>query len=90
MCEKMTTLDKNGTCELVDLPLGKQHVGCKRVYTIKYKTYGSIDRYKTRLVAKTYTQTYEIDYQETFALVAKMNSIRVLLSVVANKGWLLW
>lgn len=49
-----------------------------------------MDRYKTRLVAKTYTQTYGINYQETFAPVAKMNSIRVLLSVAANRNWSLW
>ena len=54
------------------------------MFTIKYKDDASIERYKTKLVAKGYTQTYEIDYQETFELVAKMNSIRVLLSLAAN------
>lgn len=45
---------------------------------------GSIERYKVRLVAKGFTQTYEVDYQETFVSVAKMNTIRILLSRAAN------
>lgn len=87
MAEEMRALNKSGTWELVFLPLGKRSVGCKWVFTIKQKANETIKRYKARLVAKGFTQTYGIDYQETFALVAKMNSIRVLLSYAANLGW---
>lgn len=59
--------------DLVELPHGKNAVGCKWVFTIKLKANGSIDKYKARLVAKGFTQTYGIDFQETFAPVAKMN-----------------
>lgn len=73
-----------GREKLFHYPKVKKHVGCQWVYTIKQKVDGTIERYKVRLVVKGFTQTYGVDYQKKFALVAKMNTIQVLLSLAVN------
>lgn len=52
------------------------------MYKIKHKADGSIERYKESLVAKGYAQTYGIDYEETFAPIAKMATIRTVIAMV--------
>ncbi|KAL6331168.1 hypothetical protein AAG906_009596 [Vitis piasezkii] len=73
--EEMSALEKNKTREIVERLKRKNIIDCKWIFTLKYKVDGSLERHKTRLLAKGYTQTYGVDYQETFALVAKMNII---------------
>jgi len=57
------------------------------VYKVKHNADGSVNRYKARLVAKGYAQTYGIDYEETYSLVAKMIAVRAIITMVATKGW---
>jgi len=87
MDEEMAALDVNTTWELVTLPKDKKTIGCKWVYKIKHNADGSMSRYKTRLVAKGYAQTYGIDYEETYSLIAKMTTIRAIIVMAATKGW---
>jgi hypothetical protein len=89
MDEEMVALDANRTWELVPLPEGKKAIGCKWVYKVKHNSDGSISRYKARLVTKGYAQTHGIDYEETFALVAKMATMKAAIAVAASRGWVL-
>ena len=73
--EELRALEKNGTWEIVNQPLGKKPMECKQIFIVKHNADGSVDRFKDRLVAKGFTQAYSIDYQETFAPVAKPNTI---------------
>ena len=87
MSEELQALEKAQTWELVTLPPGKTTVGCKWVYKIKTKSDGSIDRYKACLVANGFNQEYGIDYEETFAPIARLTSVRSLLAIAAARKW---
>nr|GFC95970.1 putative RNA-directed DNA polymerase [Tanacetum cinerariifolium] len=78
---------ENKTWSIVSLPKGKHAVGSRWVFKTKFSSDGSVDRYKARLVAQGCTQQYGVDYKETFASVAKMTTVRVVLSVAINNGW---
>ena len=65
-------------------------MSCKWIYKIKTKFDGSVDQHKARLITQGFTQDYGIDYDETFALVAKITSIRTLLTLAAAHQWSLY
>ncbi|WVY91926.1 hypothetical protein V8G54_037440 [Vigna mungo] len=84
-----TAMDKeiNKTWELTDLPEGARPIGVKWVYKKKMNVEGEVERYKARLVVKGYRQKKGIDYDEVFAPVTRMESIRVLISLAAQNQW---
>ena len=89
MEEELQALAQDHTWDLVPLPQGKHVVGNRWVYAVKEHSDGLLERYKARMVAKGFTQKYGIDCQETFAPVAKMNTVHLLLALVAHRGWIL-
>lgn len=86
MQEEYDALLKNRTWNLVSAPIGRNVVGYKWVFKIKRHADGSVQRYKARLVAKGYNQVAGFDFQETFSLVVKPATIRVVLSLALSKG----
>ena len=87
MKQEYNSLQNNDTWELVNLPQGRKLVKCKWVYKTKFVGDGSPLKYKKILVAKGYSQVQGIDYNETFAPVAKMDSIRLVLAIAASRQW---
>ena len=89
MKEELIMIEKNKTWELVDRPNHKKAIGVKWVYRTKLNSDGSVNKYKARLVVKGYAQVFGVDFSETFAPVARLETIRMLMSLAAQKGWII-
>ncbi|KAJ4728947.1 Retrovirus-related Pol polyprotein from transposon TNT 1-94 [Melia azedarach] len=87
MRDEIVVIEKNKTWELVDRPLHKQVVGVKWVYRTKFNADGSIHKHKARLVVKGYAQQQGIDYGDTFAPVARLDTIKLLIALAAQNRW---
>jgi hypothetical protein len=81
MVEEMDALDKNEARDIVELSAGRKSVGSKWVFKKNFNAQGKVEKYKDRLVAKGYYQVEGTDFGEIFSPVAKLNSIRFLLSI---------
>ncbi|RZC01797.1 Retrovirus-related Pol polyprotein from transposon RE2 [Glycine soja] len=87
MKAELEALQSNNTWTLTKLPHNKKAIGCGWVYKVKYHADGSIERYKTRLVAKGYTQMEGLDFLNTFSPVAKLTTVKLVLALAAINGW---
>ena len=82
MVDEMASLHKNEAWDLVELLVGKKPFGSKWVFKKKTNAEGKVEKYKSRLVAKSYSQVLGIDFGDIFSPLTKITSIRLLLSVV--------
>lgn len=87
MESELQAITRNNTWELVSLPPKKNLVGVKWLFKVKHAEDGKGVKYKARLVAKGYSQQPGVDFQETFAPVARFETIRIILSISACMGW---
>ncbi|KAA0041382.1 Retrovirus-related Pol polyprotein from transposon TNT 1-94 [Cucumis melo var. makuwa] len=90
MEEELSMIEKNKTWILVDRPQDRKVIGVKWVFRTKLNADGSINKHKARLVVKGYAQIFGVDYSDTFAPVARMDTIRLLFAIAAQKGWKLY
>nr|GEW86292.1 ribonuclease H-like domain, reverse transcriptase, RNA-dependent DNA polymerase [Tanacetum cinerariifolium] len=84
---ELDSINRKNIWELTTLPTGHKAIGLKWVFKTKKDANGNIIKHKARLVAKGYIQEHGIEFEEVFAPVARMETIRLLLAIVANRKW---
>ncbi|KAL4376396.1 hypothetical protein GQ457_02G039420 [Hibiscus cannabinus] len=87
MKSEISAIEKNGTWLLTNLPSGKHAIGVNWVYRTKFNHDGTIFKHKARLVVKGYAQIGGVDYGDTFAPVARLDTIKLLIAIAGQLGW---
>jgi hypothetical protein len=87
MTEDYQSIIKNDVWEIVPRSKSKDVVSSKWLFKIKHVANGSIEKYKERFVARGFSQKEGIDYEETFAHVARYTSIRTIIALAAKMKW---
>ena len=87
MIEEYDSIIRNSAWEIVPRPEGKSVVGSQWIYKVKQAADGSVEKYKAIFVAYGFSQIKEIDYEETFAPVARYSSMQTILSLSSQMGW---
>ena len=87
MDEEIECIEKNQTWELVDVPKEKYVVGVKWIYKTKKNSDGNVQKNKARMVARGFTQQPGIDFNEMFAPIAWMDTVRTVLAIAAQNKW---
>jgi hypothetical protein len=84
MVEEMESLHKNEIWDLVKLPSGRNLIGSKWVFKKNINATGQVEKFKDQLVLKAYSQVEGVDFGDIFSPVAKLSSIKVLMSLFAT------
>ncbi|GJU43254.1 retrotransposon protein, putative, ty1-copia subclass [Tanacetum coccineum] len=87
---EMQSMKDNDVWVLVELPPNARTVGSKWLFKKKTDMDGAVYIFKARLVAKGFTQTYGVDYEETFSPVADIRAIRILIAIAAYYDYEIW
>ena len=87
MNNEIDAIERNQTWDLVNLPDDKNSIGLKWVFKTKLNERGEVDKHKARLVAKGFSQQPGIDYGETFAPVARIDTVQFVLAIATQKKW---
>ena len=80
-------MDLNNTWTITHLPPNKKPITCKWLFKLKLNSNGTVAKHKARLLARGFTQQYGLDFQETFSHVAKITTLRLILSLAASQHW---
>jgi hypothetical protein len=87
MQDEIDSIEENRTWKLVDPPPRHKPIGLKWVFKLKKDAAGRVVKHKARLVAKGYIKREGVDFDEVFAPVARLDSVRLLLALAAQEGW---
>ncbi|GJU69147.1 zinc finger, CCHC-type containing protein [Tanacetum coccineum] len=82
--DEMDSIMGNDTWVLTDLPPGCRPLGCKWIFKRKLKVDGTVEKFKARLVIQGFKQKSGIDYFDTYALVARISTIRLLIAMASS------
>jgi hypothetical protein len=88
MIDEIRSIEENKTWRLVDLPAGHKPIGLKWVFKLKKDPSGAVVKHKARFFTKGYAQRVGVDFGEVFAPVARLDSVRLLLALAAQEGWM--
>lgn len=87
MQQEMKLIERNGTWVLTELPKNQKVIGLKWIYKLKKDAEGNIVKHKARLVAKGCSQEQGVDFEESFAPVTRLETVRLLLALAAQNSW---
>eukprot|EP00253_Pinus_taeda_P030510 PITA_30510 len=87
MVEEYDSIVRNSAWEIVPRPEGKSVVGSRWIYKVKQVADRSVEKYKARFVARGFSQIEGVDYEKTFAPVARYSSIQMILALSVQMGW---